>query len=134
MAPPASRVQPGSNRLLEMLPAEEHALLRPEEIPLRSKQVLARPGEPYATVIFPASGVISVLVPMGEEPPVEAGVIGFEGMFGYQLILGVDRGPHEVICQVGDGGWQTSAERFVQVVPKCPTLRGALQKYSVTFT
>jgi hypothetical protein len=67
-----------------MLPAEEHGLLRLEEINLRSKQVLAQPGEAYSTVVFPASGVISVLVPMGEEPPVEAGVIGFEGMVGYQ--------------------------------------------------
>jgi len=134
VAPQASRVQPGSNRLLDMLPAEEHALLRLEEIRLESKQVLARPGEPYSTVIFPASGVISVLVPMGEEPPVEAGVIGFEGMLGYQLSLGVDRGPHEVICQVADGGWKASAERFAEVVPDCPTLRAALHRYAVTFT
>src|SRR5947209_8745554 len=109
-----------------MLPPEEHALLRLEEIHLRSKQILARPNEPYATVVFPASGVISVLVPMGEEPPVEAGVIGFEGMLGYQLSLGVTRGPHEVICQVADGGWQATAERFAEVIADCPTLRALL--------
>ena len=43
---------------------------------------VARPSEPYAQVLFPLTGVVSVLVPMGEEPSVEAGVIGYEGMVG----------------------------------------------------
>jgi len=39
-------------------------------------------------VLFPSSGVVSVLVPIGEEPAVEAGLIGFEGMVGVPLALG----------------------------------------------
>jgi hypothetical protein len=75
---------------LDRLPANEYALVSAqlEQVRINSKQILARPGEPYTLVTFPSAAVISVLVPMGEEPPVEAGVIGFEGMVGYPLILG----------------------------------------------
>src|SRR5438874_11033670 len=84
MAPPSSRAQPGTNRLLELLPQDEHSRLSDalEGVSLRSKAVIARAGESYSRVLFPSAGVVSVLVPMGEEPPVEAAVIGFEGMVG----------------------------------------------------
>jgi CRP-like cAMP-binding protein len=135
MAPPRSRIQPGSNRLLDHLPAEERARLFAdlEEVHLKAKQVIARPGEAYTHVLFPAAGVVSVLVPMGEEPSVEAGVIGFEGMVGIPIALGADRGPHEVICQVADGGWRMSAIRFKELLPQSPTLRADLQRYALTF-
>jgi CRP-like cAMP-binding protein len=135
MAPPSSRFQPGSNRLLELLPLDERARLLAdlEEVQLAAKLVLVRPGESYAQVLFPLAGVVSVLVPMGEEPSVEAGVIGFEGMVGIPVVLGSDRGPHEVICQVSGAGWRMSAHRFKELLPECPGLRGVLQRYALTF-
>jgi hypothetical protein len=68
MAPPAERVQPGSNRLLAFLPPDEHERVSAdlEQISLTQKQVLARPDEAYTHVLFPSVGVVSVLVPMGE--------------------------------------------------------------------
>jgi CRP-like cAMP-binding protein len=104
-----------------------------ERVSLKSKQLLARPGEAYAKVLFPLAGVVSVLVPMGEEPPVEAAVIGFEGMVGLPVVLGNGVGPHEVICQVADGGWQMAADRFKGLLPDCPELRDVLQRYALTF-
>jgi Crp-like helix-turn-helix domain len=121
---------------LELLPRDEYALVLAEleEVALTSKKIVSRPGEPYAHAIFPSSGVISVLVPMGEEPPVEAGVIGFEGMSGYPVALGVDRGPHELICQVSGGGWQMTTGGLRQVLPNCPALLSLLLRYSFSFT
>jgi CRP-like cAMP-binding protein len=135
MAPPTTRVQPGSNRILDLLPVGERARMFAalEETQLVSGQILAFPGEAYTHVLFPSSGVVSVLVPMGEEPAVEAGVIGFEGMVGVPLALGIDRGPHEVIVQVPDGGWRMSAGHFRGVLPECPVLRDLLQRYVLTF-
>jgi CRP-like cAMP-binding protein len=135
LAPPATRIQPGENRLLELLPADERSRMfaNLEEVRLTAKQVLARPNEPFSLVLFPAAGVVSVLVPMGEESPVEAGVIGFEGMVGFPIALGIDRGPQEVICQVSDGGWRMTADRFRDLLPSVPTLHGALQRYAFTF-
>jgi CRP-like cAMP-binding protein len=135
MAPPSSRFQPGANQLLALLPRSEQDRLfdNLERVSLESKQVLARPGEPYPNVLFPLSGVVSVLVPMGEEPPVEAAVIGFEGIVGLPVALGNSIGPHEVICQVADGTLQMAADRFKRLLPDCPDLRGVLQRYALTF-
>jgi CRP-like cAMP-binding protein len=135
MAPPTPRTQPGENLLLALLPRGEQDRLfdHLERVSLHSKQVLARPGEAYASVFFPLAGVVSVLVPMGEEPPVEAAVIGFEGMVGLPVALGNAIGPHEVICQVADGGWQMPAQRFKALLPECPTLRDVLHRYALTF-
>jgi CRP-like cAMP-binding protein len=74
-----------------------------------------------------------VLVPMGEEPPVEAAVIGHEGMVGLPVLLGDSRGPHEVVCQVAGHGWSMPSATFVQLVPHCPTLKRLLQRYSLAF-
>ena len=68
MAPPSQHALPGSNRLLTLLPRDDHARIFAdlEEIRLDRKQILARPDEPYSHVLFPILGVVSVLVPMGE--------------------------------------------------------------------
>src|ERR1051326_2949799 len=61
MAPPSSRTQPGENRLLALLPPGERDRLfaNLEQVSLKSKQVIARPGEAYANVLFPLAGVVS---------------------------------------------------------------------------
>src|SRR5712691_10554063 len=134
MAPPSSRVQPGSNRLLDLVPPFERARLLADldEVQLPAKMLLARPGEPYAHVLFPLAGVVSVLVPMGEEPSVEAGVIGFEGIVGLPVALGNGIGPHEVIVQVSGGGWRMGADHFRGLLPVCPVLRDLQQRYALT--
>jgi len=135
MAPPGPRVQRGANRMLALLPHDEHTRLFDslEQVSLKAKQMIARPGEPYAHVLFPLAGVVSVLVPMGEEPSVEAAVIGFEGIVGLPVALGNGIGPHEVIVQVSGGGWRMGADNFRGLLPACPVLRDLQQRYALTF-
>jgi len=135
MAPPSTRVQPGTNRLLDLLPSDENDRMFDalDDLRLIAKQVYARPGEPYVTVVFPVTGVVSVLVPMGEEPSVEAAVIGNEGMVGLPVFFGDGRGPHEVLCQVAGQGWSLPPSTFSQILPLCPTLQRLLQRYALTF-
>jgi CRP-like cAMP-binding protein len=135
MAPPYIRSQPGSNRLLELLPRDEHARLAAdlEPVTLATKQVVARPDEAYTHVLFPTVGVISVLVPMGEEQSVEAAVIGYEGIVGLPIVLGTDRGPHEVICQVATAGLRMPVRQFQELLPVCPQLRQVLQRYVLAY-
>ncbi len=135
MAPPAEHVQPGSNRLLTLLPRDERARVDAElaRVTLPRKQVLARPDEAYTHVLFPSVGVVSVLVPMGEEQSVEAAVIGFEGMVGIPIVLGADRGPHEVITQVTGSGQRMPVRRFLDLLRECPALRAVSQRYALAF-
>jgi CRP-like cAMP-binding protein len=135
MAPPAEHVQPGSNRLLRRLPPDEYARVVAdlEDVTLPRKQVLARPDEAYAYVVFPCVGVVSVLVPMGEEQSVEAAVIGFEGIVGVPIVLGADRGPHEVIVQVTGGGQRMPVRRFRELLRECPGLSAVSLRYALAF-
>jgi len=118
-----------------LLPSDENARLFAylERVSIKAKQVLARPGEPYSHVLFPLAGVVSVLVPMGEEPSVEAAVVGFEGVVGLPVALGNGIGPHEVIVQVDAAGWRMGADHFRGLLPDCPDLRDVLQRYALTF-
>jgi CRP-like cAMP-binding protein len=135
MAPPSVRFQPGSNRLLSLLPRDEHArvLADLEEITLTRKQILVRPDEAYSHVLFPTFGVVSVLVPMGEEQSVEAAVIGFEGLVGVPIVLGAVPGPHEVIVQVAGAGARMSARRFQNLLHECPVLRRVSLLYALAY-
>jgi CRP-like cAMP-binding protein len=134
MAPPSNRLQPGSNRLLNLAPPDESILLfaNLEQVELSTKQYYARPDEPYRNVLFPLRGVVSVLVPMGEEPPVEAAVIGYEGMVGLPVMLAEGRGPHDVLCQVAGEAWRMPAATFVDLLPECPQLHDLLQRYTLS--
>jgi CRP-like cAMP-binding protein len=133
MAPPSSRAQPGSNRLLDLLPADEQNRLFNEldELTFEQKQRFAHPGEPYTHVVFPTTSVVSMLVPMGEEPPVEAALIGYDGMVGLPVLMGNGRGPYDVVCQSAGRGWSMNSTAFLRVVPSCPRLRQVLQHYAL---
>jgi CRP-like cAMP-binding protein len=133
MSSPSSRVQPGSNRLLDLLPLDEHDLVFASlvDLTLATKLRFARPGEPYTSVVFPATGVVSVLVPMGEEPPVEAAVVGNEGMVGLPVMMGSGAGPHDVLVQVAGRGWSMPSALFLETLPSCPCLQDALKRYAL---
>ena len=70
---------------------------------------------------------------MGEEQSVEAAVIGFEGMVGIPIVLGADRGPHEVITQVTGSGQRMPVRRFQELLRECPALRAVSQRYALAF-
>lgn len=133
MAPPSSRAQPGSNRLLDLLPTDERDRVFQDlaEQSLAQRQRIAEPGQPFAHAIFPTTSVVSMLVTMGEEPPVEAAVIGFEGMVGLSVLMGNGSGPHEVVCQSAGQGWSMPSATFLRVVGSCPRLNRVLQHYAM---
>ena len=120
---------------MDLLPLDEHdrILNALDQHRLTAKQTFAQPNEPYTSVVFPVTGVVSVLVPMGEEPSVEAAVIGNEGMVGLPVVLGDSRGPHEVVCQVAGEGWSMSPSTFAGLLPTCPRLQQLLQRYALAF-
>jgi CRP-like cAMP-binding protein len=135
MEPPPERIHPRSNRLLSLLPPDEYSRVFAdlEETTLTRKLILARPDEPYTHVYFPSVGVVSVLVPMGEEQSVEAAVIGDEGFVGLPVALGADRGPLEVIVQVTGNGWRMPVRRFKEHLRECPELRTVTLRYGLAF-
>jgi len=87
-----AEMRPTNNRLLDQLPPGELDRLRPhltaEVLPLN--QTLQERGKPVRSVLFPTSGMISIVAMMRDGASVEVGIAGREGMLGVQVVLGDD--------------------------------------------
>ena len=116
--------------VLDRLPSDEYACFfdHLEEVKLSARQPVAH--EPYTHVLFPTTGVISMLVPMGDEPSVEAAVVGFEGMLGLPVMMGDGRDLHE-ISQVDSTTWQMPSSTFLRLLPECRQLQQTLGRYAL---
>ena len=94
------------NRLLRSLPAEQYSQLAAylEPVQLVSGQMLWEPGAVIHSVYFPRTCVLSILMPLTDEPPVEAATVGREGLLGTPVVLGVRVTNASALAQVpGDG-------------------------------
>ena len=72
------------NLLLASLPPADYARLAPslDVVPLKLKDFLQRPGEPFQHVFFPGGGYVSVLTALQDGGMVEVATIGREGLVG----------------------------------------------------
>jgi CRP-like cAMP-binding protein len=89
--PPPPRPPPSapSNLLLAALPEADRDRLMAtlNIIPLKLKEVLHKPGEPFEFVYFPGGGFCSVVTVLEDGRMVEVATIGREGMVGISAIL-----------------------------------------------
>jgi CRP-like cAMP-binding protein len=93
------------NILLRSLRTEDYALLEPhlERIPLEVGDVIADPREAIHTVCFPEGGVVSFSDLLDGGEPIGIGILGFEGVTGWPVLLGCATSPHEATVAVGGG-------------------------------
>jgi CRP-like cAMP-binding protein len=61
-------------------------------------------------VYFPQSGVLSLVGLTANEPPIEVGMVGSEGVAGLSLFLGVPRSPNDVIVQASGAAIRIRAQ------------------------
>ncbi|HZY84247.1 MAG TPA: Crp/Fnr family transcriptional regulator [Gemmataceae bacterium] len=132
MDEPRSPAGVSDNHFLAALPARERGrvarLLGPA--PLRVHQVLTRPGDALATVCFPTSGVLSVLMPTPDGRYLEVGVIGREGLVGWPLALGNGTTPLLTVVQSPGEALCLSAAAFRAELDR----RGALHRLLLRYT
>jgi CRP-like cAMP-binding protein len=100
--PPTAEQGAERNNLLKALPAGVYARLLPhlESAEVQSKHVLWKPNAPIRSVYFPRSCVLSHLVLLAAESPVEAATVGREGFAGVPVLLGADSTSTETLVQV----------------------------------
>jgi CRP-like cAMP-binding protein len=103
------------NRLLAMLPAQELATLGPEFelVSYGLKDYIYREDEPIEHVVFPTSGVLSLVSQMADGRGVEVATVGNEGMVGLPVFLqATATSAHRAFAQMPGEGLRMPAASF----------------------
>jgi CRP-like cAMP-binding protein len=90
-----------ANRLVTALAGRDLDFFnaRSTKIHLSLGQVLAEPGDEFEFCYFPVRGVVSMVTLMFSGARAEVGLVGTEGMVGYNALLGDTRAPHQALVQ-----------------------------------
>ena len=101
---PGTRKVSVPNRLLAALPRKEYQNLLPvlEPVQLAFGEILYESQSQIAHVYFPNDCFVSMLTTVEAERASEVGLIGFEGMVGIPMALGVAVSPFRAVVQ-GEG-------------------------------
>lgn len=107
-----------SNQLLDGLPAELRKTIigQGEIVDLDFGEVLCEQGKVISHVIFPLSGFISMVKLISDHPPLDMGLIGYEGMLGITLILDIDLSPEQAVVQGAGTGLKLPTENFIDLL------------------
>ncbi len=124
-----------SNRILRELPAEEYERLSPhlEPVTLTVGDVLYYPQEPATHVYFPNRGSVSIISTFADGGGVEVGVVGNEGIFGVNVVLGSMSVPLEAVAQVPGDGLRIPAEVLRKEFKAGGLLHDLLLRYTQAF-
>ncbi len=130
MADGASRLF--RNKLLASLANAQLARLAPELVPVELPlgMILEPPDEPIEHVVFPASGLASVVAVGADGRRIEAGLFGHEGMTGVAVVMGDDRSPHELVVQVPGAGHRIAADALREAMGAEPDIRERFLRYA----
>jgi CRP-like cAMP-binding protein len=119
------------NRLLASLSSEDIATLQPhlEPVPLAVRQVLIEPNTAIEHIYFPEAGMASV-TNNSSGGKIEVGVIGWEGMVGLPIVLGIDQTPYEHFMQIAGHGWRITVQDLEQAMAESSSLHRQLLRYA----
>jgi CRP-like cAMP-binding protein len=122
---------PASNLLIDRLPAAAARLLLAscQTIDLEFDQVVAEAGAPINRALFPTTAIISVTVQVDDHRPLEMGMIGFEGMLGATLALGVKQHPMPAVVQGSGMALEIPAGALRRQLTETPALERIVQAY-----
>jgi CRP-like cAMP-binding protein len=122
------------NRLLKALAPEVYKRFvdEGESLEFSSRQVLWPPLAPIRSVYFPRSCVVSLIVPLEDERPIEAATVGNEGYVGAPVALGVPSTTMTAMAQVPGMGLRFPAATFSSLVSDHAGLRSMMLAYAHT--
>jgi CRP-like cAMP-binding protein len=132
MPNPKSLAKPPQNRLLSALPRRECARLAAvlEPISLSFKEPIYDSGVSIRHVVFPTSGIVSLVTDVDEESTVEVATVGNEGMVGLPVFLGANSMPGRALCQIPGDGLRMDARAFKKEADRPGKLRQLLLLYT----
>ncbi|SDH75718.1 Crp/Fnr family transcriptional regulator [Nitrosomonas sp. Nm132] len=119
------------NHLIGCLPREERnrVLKRCEPVRLVFGTTLCEANQPFQHVYFPLTGFISRAIVMDGHQPLEAGLIGNEGMLGVTLALGINAAPLRAMVQGAGTALRMTAAQFQHELRDSACLLDTLNRY-----
>ena len=122
---------PIRNAVLASLPPADLARLRPmlRPVELAFDDALLTPGGIVEAVLFPESGVVSLLATLEDGEQVGVELVGREGFVGHPLAVGDDRSLGEVRVQVEGTALRIDAAALREELGASAALRGALRRH-----
>jgi CRP-like cAMP-binding protein len=122
-----------TNLLLSAMSAEDLDLIKPwlERIEIRPEQVLCKANELIEHIYFLEGGIASIVSIRPDSGHTEVGIFGYEGMSGMDVVMGVDRSPHETFMQVnGTTAMRIEARQLVEAMSGSRSLTKLLLAYA----
>jgi CRP-like cAMP-binding protein len=116
------------NQLLDLIAqTNSHGIRdRLEALDSVSGDVLTELDAPIKHVIFPCSGLISVVVETSEGDQIEAGIIGSRGALGAEAVFGARQSIHTAVAQFAGRAWKLAAEDARALAAASDEFRAAL--------
>jgi CRP-like cAMP-binding protein len=123
---------PVLNQLLAAVPDTALASILPKLtlIPLELRKEIFRADGPIEFVLFPQTGMISLVAHLDDGMQAEVGIIGKEGMLGAPLLSGVNTSFNEAMVQMSGSALRMSAADFRTEIEANAPFRTVLQRYS----
>jgi CRP-like cAMP-binding protein len=124
-----------ANHLVDLLAPDELASLSHHftSVELHQGQTLQERGKPIESVVFPTSGMISIIAMMRDGASVEVGLVGREGMLGVQAVLGDDVSLNEAMVQIPGSALRIPAPILDREAQASPQLRAILLRYAQAY-
>jgi CRP-like cAMP-binding protein len=109
-----SAPDPGSNQILDALPADERARLFPhlQPVELSLGMSLYESGDAQRHIYFPTNSIVSLLYVLADGASAEIAVVGNEGVIGVSLFMGGETTPSRAIVQSAGSAYRLTGRRL----------------------
>lgn len=120
------------NSLLAALPDPDAERVRAALQPLYliPGQILLEPGSPIEQLIFPDSGLVSLVLEAGADHAMEVGPVGREGVIGLPALLGTPKARVRAVVQAAGMGWRGPAAKLVPMIQNSLAARDLVMRYA----
>lgn len=127
-----ARIGPRQNHLLDGLPADDYARLKPhlEVVPMKLGEVLYEPSARMRHVYFPTTSIVSLLYVMEDGASAEIAVVGNEGMLGISLFMGGETTPSQAVVQSAGFGLRLKAQMLKDEFARFGPMMHLLLRYT----
>ncbi|WP_236038163.1 Crp/Fnr family transcriptional regulator [Belnapia arida] len=102
-------------------------------VELRFEETLTPAGGEVDAVLFPESGMVSLLATLEDDGQVEVGIVGREGLIGLPLVLDDDRSLVEAKVQQEGTALRLDAAALRDGMGESAALRALLLRYAMAF-